>query len=294
MTARRIRITTTCLALPAVVSRERPIEKARNLARASHCLERAGKLGSDLVLLPEGFATKGLRQTFTSTRASYRPICEPIPGGEIAELAASHARRHRMYVVAPIFEREGDALYNTAAVFDRRGRLAGKYRKVHLPPPVEARIFKPGDATPVFDLDFGRVAVAICWDLNFPELARGYALAGAEVLCWPTMWGETADYQLAFMRGQALANILYLVGANFCMPDGKVGHPGQSAVIAPDGRVLANTGNRPGIASAVIDLHHARLRARQQLFAGRRPDLYGRLVAPAGTTTRATRITHDA
>jgi len=277
MRARRVRVTTTSIAVSATLSRKHPVEKTRNLALAACYLQQAGEIRSDLVLLPEGFATKGVRETFTETRASYREICETIPGGEAAELAATFARRHRMYVLAPIFERDGPALYNTAAIFDRRGCLAGKYRKVHLPPG-ETRIFDPGNETPVFQLDFGRVAIAICWDLNFPELVRSYALAGAELLCWPTMWGKSADYQLVFMRGQALANILYFAGANYCMPV-KAGHPGQSAIIAPDGNVLANTGNRPGVASAVIDLNHARLQERKEMLNGRRPHLYNRLTA---------------
>jgi predicted amidohydrolase len=271
---RTARISTVSIVVPSDLSRGRPVEKPRNLALAARYLRRAGELGSDLVLLPEGFATKGLRATFTATRASYATVCEPVPGGAIAELAAAAARRHRMYVVAPILERDGAALYNTAAVFDRRGDVVGKYRKIHLPPPGETAVFTPGGAAPVFDLDFGRIAIEICYDLNYPELARMYALAGAEVLCWPTMWGDPADYQLAYMRGQAVANAVFFVGANYCQPGRKTGHPGQSAIIDPDGRVLANTGNRPGVASAVMDLDHRRLRERAKLHAGRRPALY--------------------
>ncbi len=277
MRTRLIRITTTSLILPTILSRAHPLEKTRNLEHAGRWLQRAGEAKSDLVLLPEGFATKGLKQTFIGTCASYRQICEALPGGEIAEFVATYARRYSMNVVAPIFERDGAHLYNTAAIFDRRGVLVGKYRKTHLPPPGEASIFTAGNETSVFELDFGRVAVAICYDLNFPELARTYALKGAELLCWPTMWGNTADYQLAFMRGQALANTIFFAGANFCMPV-KAGHPGQSAIIAPDGCILANTGNRPGIATAVIDLNHPRLKERRVLIKGRRPSLYRKLV----------------
>jgi N-carbamoylputrescine amidase len=200
--SRTARISTVSIVVPSDLSRGRPVEKARNLALAARYLRRAGELGSDLVVLPEGFATKGLRATFTATRASYATVCEPIPGGEAASLAAAAARQHRMYVVAPVFERDGATLYNTAAVFDRRGDLVGKYRKVHLPPPGELAVFTPGDAVPVFELDFGRVAVEICYDLNYPELARVCALAGTEVLCWPTMWGDPADYQRNRSRGQ--------------------------------------------------------------------------------------------
>jgi len=275
MASRCIRITTTSIALPPVFSQTKPVSKARNMAIAARDLQRAGEIKSDLTLLPEGFATKGLRETFVSTRASYRSICESIPGGEISEMIASHARRYRMYVVAPIFERDGQTLYNTAAIFDRRGQVLGKYRKIHLPPPGESSIFTPGDEAPVFDLDFGRVAIAICWDLNFPELIRSYALRGTELLCWPTLWGNTANYQLTYMRGQALSNILYVAGANFCTPAKKTsGHPGQSAIIAPNGEVLANTGKRPGIASALINLNHSRIKERRELFAARRPELY--------------------
>jgi predicted amidohydrolase len=280
MRTRPARITTTSIVVPSTLSRTHPVDQARNLALAARYLKHAGEIGSDLVLLPEGFATKGLRQTFTNTRASYGEVCEPIPGGEASELAAAHALKYRMYVVAPIFERDGRTLYNTAALFDRRGRLAGKYRKIHLPPPGEPAVFAPGNQTPVFDLDFGRVAIAICWDLNFPELARTYALNGAELLCWPTMWGDSADYQLTYMRGQALANVLFFAGANYCMPGHKGGHPGQSAIIAPDGRVLANTGNRPGIASTRIDLNHPRFKERAGLIAGRRPELYRQIAQP--------------
>ena len=234
-----VRVTTTSILVPSNLSREHPLTKDRNMAHAARYLKHAGEIGSDIVLLPECFATKGMLQAFTCSRASYMPMCEEVPGGEVSDMAAGLARKYGMYVIAPIYERQSGKMYNSAAIFDRRGRFVGKYQKIHLPPPGEAKLFAPGDEAPVFELDFGPVACCICWDINFPELARSYALRGAKILFWPTMWGDTIDYQLAYMKGQALANVMYLVGANYCMPV-KGGHPGQSAVFDPSGRLPKN------------------------------------------------------
>jgi predicted amidohydrolase len=85
-----------------------------------------------------------------------------------------------------IFEREGDAIYNTAALIGRKGELIGKYRKTHLPA-VEAWNETHGDGFPVFETDFGTVGMLICYDILFPEAARCLVLNGAEILFNPTM-----------------------------------------------------------------------------------------------------------
>src|SRR5690606_15357789 len=108
------------------------------------------------------------------------PGAEFIPGGAIFSRFAERAAQNGIYVVYSQRETDGHTVYNTGVVIDRAGRLVGKYRKTHLAPG-EADEVTPGDEYPVFECDFGRIAIGLCMDLHYPEIWRIYALDGADV-----------------------------------------------------------------------------------------------------------------
>ncbi|MBI2301263.1 MAG: carbon-nitrogen hydrolase family protein [Armatimonadetes bacterium] len=165
----------------------------------SGVLDAAGEAGSDLVLLPEGF--NGL------------PIAQPEPlSGPTGSLMAAKARQWRMYVSGSFYERRGDLVYNTAPLYDRAGALVGTYEKVQLYDPEEDEGATPGHRLPVFDADFGRVGIIICYDSWFPEPTRLLAYRGAELILFPN-----AGYFTGLMPARAADNgVWFAVSSQGC------------------------------------------------------------------------------
>jgi predicted amidohydrolase len=170
--------------------------------------------------------------------AAYEEIAEELRGPTY-QLLARKAREYGTYVLGCIYERDGALLFNTAFLLDRAGELAGTYRKVHLYWPEEREGISPGDAFPVFDADFGRVGVMICYDSWFPEAARILGLQGAEVLLFPS-----AGYGEEQVLARPGDNAAYLVASAMNSP---------ALIAAPDGRVLARTAVN-GVVVATVDL----------------------------------------
>ncbi|MFW6108462.1 MAG: carbon-nitrogen hydrolase family protein, partial [bacterium] len=154
----------------------------KNLDLWCQQIDAAGRLGLDAVCLGEAITLVGTGKTIAD-------VAEPIPGPATRRLGEA-ARRNRLYVVAGLNERDGQTCYNTAVLLDRQGKLACTYRKVHLPREEWKQGVTPGASYPVCETDFGTGAIQICYDWFFPEAARAFALAGAEVLFAPT-WGNT-------------------------------------------------------------------------------------------------------
>ena len=115
-----------------------------------------------------------------------------------------------MYIVAGILELDGEVVYNTAILLDRSGRLAGKYRKVSLPREEIEGGVSPGNALPIFETDFGKIGMMICWDVAFPEPARMLAMKGAEVILMP-IWGGN----LTLAKARAIENQVHLVTSTY-------------------------------------------------------------------------------
>ena len=147
-----------------------------------------------------------------------------------------------MYIIAGLGERENNTVYNSAVLIDRQGRVAGKYRKVYLARGEFEEGCTPGNSFPVFDTDFGRIGIMICWDLTHVEPAQSLAQQGAEIIFMP-IWGGIS----ALAPARAIENQVYLVSSayNENMP---------SAIFDPWGAVSAEAGRRPGIAWVDIDL----------------------------------------
>ena len=217
--------------------------KAQNLEKARRLLDVAGQRSSDIVCLPELFNTK---------RATNQLEAEVIPGGETSQLLSEAARKWKMYAVGCYYERQGDDIYNAVALFGRRGEHIGTYHKVHLPIE-EKEVAKPGGGYPVFQTDFGLVGAIVCLDIHFPEAARCLALDGAEIIFWPTMYSEPREsITNVLLRARAIENNLFMVASNYSQKRGI--HIGFSAIVDTYGEILANTGRREGVATAVINL----------------------------------------
>jgi predicted amidohydrolase len=188
---------------------------------------------ADLLVLPEGVTEVGNGKT-------YLEVAEPVPGPTTAALGAL-ARDLHTYLVAGLVELEGLAAYNTAVLINRKGELVGKYRKVYLPREEIEGGLTPGDSYPVFDTDFGRLGLMICWDIQYTDPARALALGGAEILALP-IWGGNATLGHA----RAIENHVFLVSS---------GYDYATEIVDPVGTVVSHAESMPGIAVADIDLN---------------------------------------
>jgi predicted amidohydrolase len=188
----------------------------------------------DILILGEMLNVIGAPGTLASK-------AETIPGPS-TDVMAGVAQAYQVYIVFGMLEREGGLLYNTAVLLDRNGDIIGKYRKVQLPLQEAYGGVAPGATVPVFDTDFGRVALLICQDLSFPEPARQAAFQGAEMLLVP-FWGGRAS----LVRARAVEHGIYVVTSGYDYP---------SEVINPLGTVVASAaiGGPPKVAIANIDL----------------------------------------
>ena len=227
---------------------------------------------------------------------------EPIPGPSSERLSAL-ARDLKLVVVGSLFERRAAGLYhNTAVVFDSDGRLAGKYRKMHIPDDpgfLEKFYFTPGDLgfEPV-DTSVGRLGVLVCWDQWYPEAARLMALAGAELLLYPTAIGwdprdDDAEKErqrqawILSQRGHAVANGLPVLSCN------RVGFEpsplaesagiqfwGSSFVTGPQGEMLAEADtSSPTVLLTEVDLRRSEnVRRIWPFLRDRRIDAYADLL----------------
>ena len=231
---------------------------------------------------------------------------EPIPGPTTERIGAL-ARRHGVVIVASLFERRAAGLYhNTAVVFERDGSIAGRYRKMHIPDDpgfYEKFYFTPGDLGfhPV-DTSVGRLGVLVCWDQWYPEAARLMALAGAELLLYPTAIGwdpaDAADEQdrqrqawILSHRGHAVANGVPVLSTNRVgfEPSPLADQPndthgirfwGSSLVLGPQGEVLAEAGtDQPRLLLADVDMARSeQVRRIWPFLRDRRIDAYAELL----------------
>lgn len=202
-----------------------------NLQEFAALVARAGEQKADIVCLPEAI-------TMVGTGNNYVSSSEPIPGTS-TQFLGEVARKNNLYIVAGLLEKDGDVVYNTAVLIDRKGNLAGKYRKVSLPREEIDGGITPGNSFPVFDTDFGKIGMMICWDVTFPEGARILAQQGAEIIFLPIAGGHV---KLAMAR--ALENQIYLVSSTYDM---------ISAVFDLEGNVIAEATDTNPV--AVIDVN---------------------------------------
>ena len=263
-----------------------------NLRRAIAGIGEAARKGAQIVCLQELFRSQYFCQT--EDHANFA-LAEPVPGPSTDRLGAV-AAEHGVVVVASLFEKRAEGLYhNTAAILDADGRYLGKYRKMHIPDDpnyYEKFYFTPGDlGFRSWETRYGRIGVLVCWDQWYPEAARLTALAGAEILFYPTAIGwhpsERAEHgeqqQSAWetiQRSHAIANGVYVCAVNRVGFEGESGAGiefwGGSFVADPGGRVLVKGGMGEEVLTVTIDLAKVDVsRTHWPFLRDRRIDAYG-------------------
>ncbi|MCL1810152.1 MAG: hypothetical protein FWG42_10365 [Clostridiales bacterium] len=188
---------------------------------------------------------------------------------EIEEEFSKRAKKHSAYIIAgTVANRKGDGnVYNTAVLFGRDGEKAGEYSKTHLFDVLnsmggfnESDLITPGDRLFCCDTDFGRIGIAICYDIRFPELARTLALKGVQYLFVPSaFYSPRQDHWQDLLRVTAIQNSMYVIGVNLF---GKLNSAnvfcGRSMIADPWGVPVATAPDKPGIIQAYTDSGYAR------------------------------------
>ena len=268
-----------------------------NVERAERLVKQAADGGANVILLQELFETPYFCIDEQSQHFDLARTLDEQP-----TVARMRAVAKDLGVVIPVsfFEKSGLAHYNSIAIVDADGSIAGHYRKSHIPdfPLYEEKFyFSPGDTGfRVFDTQFGRIGVAICWDQWFPEAARAMTLLGAEMLLYPTAIGSELDkpefdskyhWQMV-MRGHAAANILPVVASNRIgeetSGDLSLQFYGSSFIANHVGEMVCEADRESeAVVTHTFDLAEiAEYRREWGVFRDRRPDLYKPLLTLDG------------
>ena len=261
-------------------------------------IRAAASAGAELILLPELHNSDYFCQLEETANFD---LAEPVPGPSTARLAALAAETG-IVIVASLFEKRAAGLYhNTAVVLDSDGSIAGKYRKMHIPDDPgyhEKFYFTPGDLgfRPI-ETSLGKLGVLVCWDQWYPEAARLMALAGAELLVYPTAIGwdnrddeeerqRQLDAWMTIQRGHAVANGLPVLACNRtgieADPSGEgpgIDFWGNSFVAGPQGELIARGGIENQLLLAEVPMQRSEeVRRIWPFLRDRRIDAYAELV----------------
>ena len=255
-------------------------DKMENVRTVKAYLEKIKDENPDFVILPEMFCCPYQTENF--------PIYAEKEGGPVWQQLSGYAKQYGIYLIGgsmPEKDAEGN-VYNTSYIFDREGKQIGKHRKVHLfdidvkggQTFKESDTLTAGDSDTVFDTEFGKIGVMLCFDIRFPELSRMMVNDGAKVIFVPAAFNMTtgpAHWELSF-RTRALDNQIYMVG---CAParDVSAGYIswGHSIVTDPWGRVTDMLDEKKGILLAELDMdYEEQVREELPLLKSRRKDIY--------------------
>jgi omega-amidase len=249
---------------------------AENVEEAERIVRIAAGHGARLVVLPEMWTTSVCRSE------EYTP--QVLEASRAAEARMQQLGRELALVIVgggPV--REGGEIFNRALVTDS-GDLLAEYRKIHLFSPMgEDKSFAPGGDPVVVDTSVGRIGVAICYDVRFPELTRWYFHRGCEILAVPAQWPEArAAHWRLLLRARALENEMFVLGCNRigievdpAKPETSLVFPGQSRIVDPMGEVIASAEGEGRPLEADIELRKVRMMRRiLPIGRDRRPQLY--------------------
>jgi omega-amidase len=244
-----------------------------NLARTRELAIEAGRRGSDLILFPE------LWLSDYDLAHARRYASAPVSGA--FALLSDVTRQSGVHLLGSLLEMEtdGERVYNTAALFAPDGELVATYRKTHLFAPMEeARYLSPGDALPVFDLPWGRCALAVCYDLRFPEVFTHHAGAGVRIVFLVAQWPHRrCTHWRTLIQARAVENQMFVVACNRVGEAGDERFGGHSVICDPWGRAVVEAGEDEVLLTATIDLALVeQVRTQFPFFADRRPKLYQR------------------
>ena len=281
----------------AAVQIDHNVDSAAHIATVIESIEAAVDAGAQIIFLPELTLSRYPADTLPSGIPNQN--AEQLESGPTFSLISQQAKKYGVVIHASLYQEAGltdGRGLNTAIVVGANGELLGSTPKLHIPVTegyFEDKYFAPGpdnNPYPVFEIDLNgrpKLGLPTCWDEWFPEVARAYALAGADILCYPTAIGSEPDHPdfdteplwRQVIIGHAIANGLFIVVPNRWGNEGLLDFYGSSFIVDPYGRILAQAG-RSGNEVLVVELDLDQRRDWLELFpffATRRPDTYGSL-----------------
>ena len=281
----------------AAVQIDHNVDSAAHIATVIEAIETAVDAGAQIIFLPELTLSRYPADTLPSGVPNQN--AEQLESGPTFSLISQQAKKYGVVIHASLYQEAGltdGRGLNTAIVVGTNGELLGSTPKLHIPVTegyFEDKYFAPGpdnNPYPVFEMDLNgrpKLGLPTCWDEWFPEVARAYALAGADILCYPTAIGSEPDHPdfdteplwRQVIIGHAIANGLFIVVPNRWGNEGLLDFYGSSFIVDPYGRILAQAG-RSGNEVLVVELDLDQRRDWLELFpffATRRPDTYGSL-----------------
>ncbi|MGA3033293.1 MAG: carbon-nitrogen family hydrolase [Terracidiphilus sp.] len=243
---------------------------AQNLATATEYLALAAGQGAHLVVLPELWSSGyDLEHCRIHAQASQY---------EVLPALSKLARRHRIYVVGSVLKANASReVFNSAVLLGPGTGAVRAYHKIHLFGPMrEDRFLTPGRTTPIFQMPFGPIALAICYDLRFPELFRKYALGGAQLVVVCAQWpAPRLEHWRTLVRARAIENQFFVVACNRMGSSQGTRFAGHSMIVDPWGNVLREGGSRAGLITEDIDFQAVNeARSRIPALRDRRPAVY--------------------
>lgn len=261
------------------------------MKKTAEKIAQAAEMGAQIICLQELYRTRYFPQ---EKNLDVKALAETIPG-ESTKLFSELAKKHKIVIIAPLFEKsQKGKFYNSAVVINSNGEIMGTYRKAHIPYDpyfYEKDYFVAGDSNyQVYDTAFARVGVLICYDQWFPEPARINALKGAEIIFYPTAIGyvkgynsEDGDWHDAWktvQRGHAIANGIHVAAVNRVGEEGELEFWGGSFVCDSFGKVLKEASTtKEEVVVAQIDLSkNKKIQEGWGFLRNRRPDTYNPLV----------------
>ena len=283
----------------AAVQMQCSISVSENIEKADAMVRRAAQQGAQVILLPELFERPYFCQ---ERRYEYYAFAKPVLENDAVRHFLSVAKELEVVIPVSFYEKDGCTLYNSVAMVDADGSLMGVYRKTHIPDDhyyQEKFYFIPGNTGfRVWDTRYGKIGVGICWDQWFPETARCLALAGAEMILYPTAIGsepilncDSMEHWRRCMQGHAGSNLLPVVAANrigleTVLPDPANGGQssslcfyGSSFITDETGALVASASrDNEEILTASFDLDEVQdNRMSWGIFRDRRPHCYEKM-----------------
>lgn len=232
---------------------EGPAERLQRLDRALDDVE--GKL--DLVICPELFLSG------YNVGDRIRRLAEPATGA-FSQAASALARKRRIALIYGYPELAGNTVYNAAICIDAEGRTIAHHRKLRLPNDFERTNFSPGNAYTLFPLRDWKLAILVCYDVEFPEAVRACAVRGAQLIVAPTaLKKEWAFVARSMVPTRAFENGVFVAYANYCGEEGDFEYLGESCFVSPAGK-LTSAADRETLVTANLDAREIE-RARQAL-----------------------------
>lgn len=265
----------------ALVQMDSQNDKQENLKKAEKYIREAVNQGATFITLPEYF-------NFIGTEEEEAANAEFIPDGETVKLLQGLSKELQVWIHGgSILEKVAgqQKYYNTTPLINPQGELVGIYRKIHLydvdiedgPKFLESNTKQFGRVINVFDTDFGKVGLSICYDIRFPELFRIQALKGADILVVPAEFTlfTGRDHWEVLLRARAIENQAYVIAP------GQIGNKpafqsyGRSLVVDPWGTVIATASDKEGVVVCEIDLNYVNeVRTQVPSLKNRRPEVY--------------------